>query len=695
MDEFATALIGSELGGYRITHLIGDGGMAVVFAATNTIDIKIKRALKVIRPHYASQTRFVERFTKEARLLEQLHSPYIVRFHGLRRERGYLYMELELLQGHDLRLDVIRNQAKPLDPLRVSHWLYQAALGLADAHQMKIVHRDMKPANIFLCQADSMSGGQEHVKLLDFGVAKVIDELESAQRHTLDGHVVGSPAFMAPEVCEGESPTTRTDVYSLSLIGYQLLLGRHPLLKPQHKLNTMQVMLSHVQQQLPTLAEVPNLPKNLEQVLAKGAARDPQLRHQDGGEFARELGEVIETTTRGVHPIFQPIHTRPSHLKSVEIDAEQMFGEGGLSALEARGLETGFNHDLSEPMSPVHSARVRRNVLISCFILSLGILSWYVVISGKLSAFLEPTTPDELRAQVSVGTHETGDDHASVASRVHKRLSTTMSPAERLRHLKLEWVPLGTGGERAILKSEITFAQYTLCQEAGGCLPHVSSKIARRGLYGACIAASPKLKNRGARAMNCLSYNDTRMFADWLSALYKAQLAQVTESALHSTSTRSTSTHSTSTDSTSTDSASTDSAPSRELNGLVHLPTRAQWESAWGDATYPWGETALSCKRATYFERGPACGGVLAPASTCSKDREGESALCDLAGNVWEWLERAHPDSTESRIVGGGWSSDQSDLTRDSARTELIDTRAPHIGARLVIELGISKLNSL
>ena len=312
MDEFAKGLIGMEFGGYRITHLLGEGAMSAVFAATNTLNPTIRRALKVIRPEFASQKRFVDRFSREARLLEQLQSDHIVSLHGLRSEGDYLYMELELLEGctldqlahpHELSPSYKKPYEGQLTPLLVAQWLYQAAEGLADAHRLNIVHRDLKPANIFICHDKTPIG---NVKLLDFGVAKVLDELDASQRHTLDGHVIGSPAFMAPEVCEGEIPTPRADIYGLALIGYQLLLGHHPLLDSQRNLNTMQVMLSHLHQDLPSLSDIPELPHGLDTTLKRAASRDPKRRFTNGEELARELSAVLEVAELGVHPIFQP-----------------------------------------------------------------------------------------------------------------------------------------------------------------------------------------------------------------------------------------------------------------------------------------------------------------------------------------------------------------------------------------------------
>ena len=181
MSQFSASLIGQEFAGYRMTELIGEGGMAVVMKAENLVDSRIKRAFKIIKPEYKNRAQFYERFIREAIVLERLRSKHLVALHGLRQEHDQLFIELELLEGFSL--DQIPTQYDNLKIEQVVQWVYQAALGLAEAHEQNIIHRDMKPGNLYLHK-------DQTIKILDFGIAKVTNEIESQQHETLQGHDV-------------------------------------------------------------------------------------------------------------------------------------------------------------------------------------------------------------------------------------------------------------------------------------------------------------------------------------------------------------------------------------------------------------------------------------------------------------------------------------------------------------------------
>ena len=666
MDEFTEELIGIELGGYRITHLIGEGGMAAVFAAHNILNPTIRRALKIIRPDYASQSRFVDRFSREARLLEQLRSDHIVTLHGLRSEGKYLYMELELLEGATLdqlsnhELERSRYYKKPhrgeITPLLVTRWLYQAAQGLADAHRLNIVHRDLKPANIFVCYDGTPTG---KIKILDFGVAKVLDELDASQRHTLDGHVIGSPAFMAPEVCEGEVPSPHADVYGLALIGYQLLLGRHPLFDSQRQLNTMQVMLSHIHQDLPTLNVVQELPHGLDVTLKRAASRDPKQRYSSGADLAHELSAVLEVAELGVHPIFQPQPTlRDINVPDLEVESDPIYVDA-------------------------NSNRVQRGLIITAIIVIVNVIIWWGI--NRYDQFIdELISPAPQRVEIKRGSQATDSAQSSsqaapkTATQPNGRSndapsSTSISPAQSsrswLRELAFKWVALNDDQSRAIARHEVTVAQYQLCVKAGICSPASAPRISRQR-YGECVLSATHLEAHAQRPMNCISYQDALEFTRWVDNLYR-------------------------------EASSPSSILKAQRTPLVQLPTREDWLTAWGTRTYPWGDRPPTCDHVVYFESAPACGGPLAPTPVCTH-RQGHSqrGVCDLAGNLWEWVlttssasvAQQRPVRPSAQIIGGGWSSSNYDLTRGKVRTRSPQTRAPHIGMRLVLNVSPSAL---
>ena len=215
-----------RLGRYRLKRLIGEGGMNEVWLARDeTLGRDI--ALKILRPDERSDeppdTTRVRRFEREALATSALTSPHTVRVfdHGL-TEDGVSWIAMEYLRGHDL--DRLVQQHGPLEPRRALHFVRQAALSLAEAHELGLVHRDIKPANLF---ALSGGGEEDFLKVVDFGIARPLDP--NATSLTMVGMIVGTPAFMAPELFLGRTADARADVYSLGATLYLLLCGEAPL----------------------------------------------------------------------------------------------------------------------------------------------------------------------------------------------------------------------------------------------------------------------------------------------------------------------------------------------------------------------------------------------------------------------------------------------------------------------------------
>lgn len=276
-------LTGKEIAGFRVTSLLGAGAMATVYRGENVMDAAIGRALKVIHPELSASPEFVQRFTEEARTLERLDHPNIVRFYGIRRSDGYLVMELELLTGAPVS-KLLADHGRPMPPDVVHQWLIGATAGVAFAHGMGVVHRDLKPENLF-CTSSGV------IKVLDFGLARAVDDLERQRRLTVAGVVAGSPAYMAPEVCNGQMPTAAADVYALGLTAYELLLGHHPLLPPgnDHKSAT-QLMFGQVQAVFPPIQHLrPSVPPLLSDAIERALAKDPAHRFAHAHDLLRAL----------------------------------------------------------------------------------------------------------------------------------------------------------------------------------------------------------------------------------------------------------------------------------------------------------------------------------------------------------------------------------------------------------------------
>ena len=296
------SLVGSELAGFRLTRFIGHGGMAAVFRGESTIDDSILRAIKVVRPELASRKEFLARFAEEARILERLQHPNVVRFHGARRDQGYLVMELELLEGQSLSEWAGARLGEPASYEQLTRWIWEASQGAAAAHERGIVHRDLKPDNLFVT-ADGA------IKVLDFGIARAVDEADRVSQTTVAGTVPGSPAYMAPEVCEGAVPSATADVYALGVCMLELGFGYHPLQAPgSAKKSSTQLMFAHVRDDMPSLASKrPDAPAALVRVIERAVSRDPAQRFQSATELAAALEPLL-----GAAPTPAPVEATPS-----------------------------------------------------------------------------------------------------------------------------------------------------------------------------------------------------------------------------------------------------------------------------------------------------------------------------------------------------------------------------------------------
>jgi len=282
-DSFdVESLVGSEVVGFHLTECIGEGGMAVVYRGENNVDRTIVRAIKIVHPELARRGQFAKRFAEEARILETLQHPNIVRFFGVRNEQGRLVMELELLAGKTLEERLEAGQIREETALV---WIGAAAEGVAAAHAAGIVHRDLKPANLFLTTKDQ-------IKVLDFGIARAVDEANRNTKLTQQGVVPGTPAYMAPEVCEGGKPSERSDVYALGMTLCELLLGYHPYLKPNEPApSDMQMMFAHVSKPLPDLVEA-GVSEPVAELVGRSLSKDPAARFASSEALAKAISDV-------------------------------------------------------------------------------------------------------------------------------------------------------------------------------------------------------------------------------------------------------------------------------------------------------------------------------------------------------------------------------------------------------------------
>src|SRR5687767_4353764 len=218
-------MIGEVLGNYRVMSRLGSGGMGTVYVAEHKL-LGSRVAIKVLLPEMSESKRIVDRFFDEARAATRLQDPGIITVHDFGWHNSSAYIVMEYLTGETLTSRLVRHGTLPLHTaLRL---LQHCAIAMAAAHSRGIVHRDLKPDNIFIVSDPAVPGG-ERTKILDFGIAKLIDDADKSHSRTQTGMIMGTPAFMSPEQCRGAgSVDHRTDVYALGCVMFNMLVGHPP-----------------------------------------------------------------------------------------------------------------------------------------------------------------------------------------------------------------------------------------------------------------------------------------------------------------------------------------------------------------------------------------------------------------------------------------------------------------------------------
>lgn len=273
---------GATFAGFRIEAEIGRGGMGVVYRARH-LALDREEALKVISPALSTDRRFRERFQRESRLAASLEHPNVVPIEHAGDEQGTLYLSMRLVEGRDLR-KVVEAEGR-LDPARVARLLSAVASGLDAAHKRGMVHRDVKPANVLIEGAD----GEERVFLTDFGISRIAG---GGGTVTASGELMGSPDYVAPEQIAGDRVDARADVYALGCVLHYALTGQPPFPRD----NDLAKLFAHANAPRPRPSELaPDLPGELDGVVARAMAIRPEYRYESAGELAAEVEAIVRT----------------------------------------------------------------------------------------------------------------------------------------------------------------------------------------------------------------------------------------------------------------------------------------------------------------------------------------------------------------------------------------------------------------
>lgn len=279
---------------YSIDCILGEGGMSVVYQAHDDLLNRLV-AIKVMRWHSIEPGEGVRRFLNEVRAATSLRSKHTVAIYDAAiSQEGFLYYTMELLHGETLAKRIEdRGCLSPNEAIKIA---LEVCESLEEAHNKGILHRDLKPDNIFLARVDN----EEIVKVLDFGIAKQVGRDWDVRRVTKSGVIIGTPQYMSPEQVLGKILDVRSDIYSLGTILFECISGKLPF----EKENEQMLMISKVQEDPLALSSVSpdkQIPRELDKLLQRVLSKERDLRPPTVADFRRELQRIlVKTSSTGI-----------------------------------------------------------------------------------------------------------------------------------------------------------------------------------------------------------------------------------------------------------------------------------------------------------------------------------------------------------------------------------------------------------
>lgn len=262
---------------YQIIKSIGEGGMANVYLAYDTI-LDRNVAIKLLRGDLASDEKFVHRFQREALSASSLNHPNIVEVYDVGEDNGDYYIVMEYIEGKHLK-DLIKKRGK-LTTSEVVDIMLQITDGMSVAHDSYIIHRDIKPQNIMILENGL-------VKITDFGIAMAMNATQLTQTNS----VMGSVHYLPPEQANGKGSSLQSDIYSMGIVMYELLTGKLPFRGD----NAVEIALKHLREPMPDIKEeLPTIPNSIANIILKATAKNPKNRYTDAREMHEDLKTCME-----------------------------------------------------------------------------------------------------------------------------------------------------------------------------------------------------------------------------------------------------------------------------------------------------------------------------------------------------------------------------------------------------------------
>ena len=403
---------------YQIIKSIGEGGMANVYLAYDTI-LERNVAVKVLRGDLANDEKFVRRFQREALQASSLSHPNIVEVYDVGEDNGEYYIVMEYVEGKHLK-GLLKKRGKLTIP-EVVDIMIQVTSGLTVAHDSYIIHRDIKPQNIMI-----LDNGL--VKLTDFGIALAMNSTQLTQTNS----VMGSVHYLPPEGASGKGATLQSDIYSLGILMYELLTGKLPFRGE----TAVEIALKQLKEPMPSIRkEIPDIPQSIENIILRATAKNPKNRYADAREMHDDLLTCLDESRKNEIKI---------SLKYPEIDLD----DGKMLKLKNENLTKKESDEIIAKRITQTDINKNQNksivILLSIFTGIVVLITSIVVLLPKLTKKAQVTVPDVSNMTVVKAIETLQEEGFTVSPKQIEKSSTVIdegkiistSPSGGTKHKK-------------------------------------------------------------------------------------------------------------------------------------------------------------------------------------------------------------------------------------------------------------------
>ena len=348
---------------YELIDIIGQGGMADVYLANDTI-LNRTIAIKILRTSLAKDPIYIARFQREASAAAALSHKNIVEIYDVGEDNDQYYIVMEYVPGRTLKELIAKRGA--LHVMEAIDIMKQVLSGTARAHQMGIIHRDLKPQNILVTDTGT-------AKIADFGIASI----QSLTQFTQTDVIMGSLHYLAPELARGEKATVQSDIYALGIVFYELLRGQVPF----NGESPVNIALKHMQEDLPSLREFnPSIPQSVENIIIKATAKNLNDRYKSATEMLEDLQTCLSRTDEE-KLVFD--HSDEVNDPTIVVNPRQIFDEEEPEEVEERAVEKKNNNGKGKQiLEKLKNPKVLAGV-VAGVVLIIGIICYFLLFGGN------------------------------------------------------------------------------------------------------------------------------------------------------------------------------------------------------------------------------------------------------------------------------------------------------------------------